>query len=81
MMGEISPIDDLRPFTGKIGNWLNERLLQVFRQCRNQGQKLELLAGLKEIVSEIEQVNEGKHDKVFKLVLSCCLYPRLSIYF
>jgi len=61
MMGEISPIDDLRPFTGKIGNWLNESDYYKFSgSAAARDKKQELLAGLKEIVSEIEKVNEGK---------------------
>lgn len=61
MMGEISPTDDLRPFTGEIGNWLNESDYYKFSgNAATRDKKLELLAGLKEIVSKIEQVNEGK---------------------
>ena len=61
MTGEISKVADLKPFISKIGNWLNESDYHKFSgNAAAEDKKRNLLINLKEIVSQIEQVNEGK---------------------
>lgn len=61
IIGEISNVRELRPYISKIRNWLNDS--DYFKFSGNiaaNDKKHELLNILKEIVSEIERVNEEK---------------------
>lgn len=61
MIGEMSKVTELNQFISKIGNWLNESDYFKFSgYAAAKDKKQELLTNMKEIVSQIEQVNEGK---------------------
>lgn len=58
---EISAVRILQPVSGKIHNWLKEMDHYKFSGVFSTDEKKrELLSSLKEIVSEIEKLNEGK---------------------
>lgn len=61
MTGEISTVNKLQPFINRISNWLNESDYYKFScDIASKDENHKLLAGLKEIVSQIEQADEEK---------------------